>query len=581
MTQIKATGSKGHHTFYLNVNEDSTDISSNTSKCSYSFTMYGGSWDFNHTSASISWGITLGDKSYSGSFGKYDKNTTLTISSGSNISITHNDDGNKTINISFWVSDGINKYYTTGNCSASGTLKLTYIARKSNISMSKTSFNVGEDVYIYTNRKSTSFTHSLFIQKSDNSYSQIATGITDNYNINTSAIRNIICSNSTNSKKYTKYLLLRTFNGSTPVGDTTIQFTAYINYKPSVGTSSYIQSNTLVNDFTGNNQAVVENNGYIDVTINGAAGTNSSTISTYTLKNGSNIYTSNSNVIRANIYSDKTFYYYVTDSRGNTSNEKSFSIADNLFYNYNVPTISNITADRTNDIDTTVTLAFDVTISSITKNRTDTILKYAYAEAGSNTYSDYITLDKNNITDNKFTLLLSEEFNIEKSYSLKIILTDYFSEITKTVLLGSAKPELSIRKDMVGINCIPDESKGSALQINGQPLADFIIEQGISGIWTYRKWNSGIAECWGFWQEVGIAIKTPQRGAYMSALMTETLPFVFYGTSIISGHVSNSMWFGNTWVSSGTNTLNYTISRATAADSDSCDIRMFVIGKWK
>lgn len=27
---------------------------------------------------------------------------------------------------------------------------------------------------------------------------------------------------------------------------------------------------------------------------------------------------------------------------------------------------------------------------------------------------------------------------------------------------------------------------------------DYIIEQGTSGIWTYRKWNSGVAECWGF-----------------------------------------------------------------------------------
>lgn len=27
--------------------------------------------------------------------------------------------------------------------------------------------------------------------------------------------------------------------------------------------------------------------------------------------------------------------------------------------------------------------------------------------------------------------------------------------------------------------------------------ADYVIEQGIDGIWTYRKWNSGIAECWG------------------------------------------------------------------------------------
>lgn len=26
---------------------------------------------------------------------------------------------------------------------------------------------------------------------------------------------------------------------------------------------------------------------------------------------------------------------------------------------------------------------------------------------------------------------------------------------------------------------------------------DYIVEQGTSGIWTYRKWNSGISECWG------------------------------------------------------------------------------------
>jgi hypothetical protein len=26
---------------------------------------------------------------------------------------------------------------------------------------------------------------------------------------------------------------------------------------------------------------------------------------------------------------------------------------------------------------------------------------------------------------------------------------------------------------------------------------DAIVEQGTSGIWTYRKWKSGIAECWG------------------------------------------------------------------------------------
>lgn len=28
-------------------------------------------------------------------------------------------------------------------------------------------------------------------------------------------------------------------------------------------------------------------------------------------------------------------------------------------------------------------------------------------------------------------------------------------------------------------------------------ISDYVVEQGTSGIWTYRKWNSGIAECWG------------------------------------------------------------------------------------
>ena len=31
---------------------------------------------------------------------------------------------------------------------------------------------------------------------------------------------------------------------------------------------------------------------------------------------------------------------------------------------------------------------------------------------------------------------------------------------------------------------------------------DYIVEQGTSGSWTYRKWNSGIAECWGTFTEV-------------------------------------------------------------------------------
>lgn len=38
--------------------------------------------------------------------------------------------------------------------------------------------------------------------------------------------------------------------------------------------------------------------------------------------------------------------------------------------------------------------------------------------------------------------------------------------------------------------------EGEAVTINGKLISDHVVEQGTSGIWTYRKWASGIAECW-------------------------------------------------------------------------------------
>jgi hypothetical protein len=38
---------------------------------------------------------------------------------------------------------------------------------------------------------------------------------------------------------------------------------------------------------------------------------------------------------------------------------------------------------------------------------------------------------------------------------------------------------------------------GSAdIYFNGTKMADHVVEQGTSGSWGYRKWNSGVSECW-------------------------------------------------------------------------------------
>ena len=46
------------------------------------------------------------------------------------------------------------------------------------------------------------------------------------------------------------------------------------------------------------------------------------------------------------------------------------------------------------------------------------------------------------------------------------------------------------------LNAIQDE----LIRVGGSgtlPVADYVVEQGTIGNWTYRKWNSGVAECWG------------------------------------------------------------------------------------
>lgn len=45
------------------------------------------------------------------------------------------------------------------------------------------------------------------------------------------------------------------------------------------------------------------------------------------------------------------------------------------------------------------------------------------------------------------------------------------------------------------LNAIQDE----LIRVGGvgtSPVVDYVVEQGTLGIWTYRKWNSGLSECW-------------------------------------------------------------------------------------
>ena len=112
-------------------------------------------------------------------------------------------------------------------------------------------------------------------------------------------------------------------------------------------------------------------------------------------------------------------------------------------------------------------------------------------------------------------------------------------------------------------------------------FSDVVVEQGIDGEWTYRKWGSGIAECWGVFTTSSAHYGTALGGYAYNATITFpnnlfiTSPRVTYSSTVASGHACSSTILGL----SAASTNVYCI--ATASGTQTCTWHMDVKGRWK
>ena len=118
---------------------------------------------------------------------------------------------------------------------------------------------------------------------------------------------------------------------------------------------------------------------------------------------------------------------------------------------------------------------------------------------------------------------------------------------------------------------------------------DYVVAQGTSNGWYYRKWKSGYAECWGEFQFTNITVDTPSAGTYYnstSGFKSQNLPSGLF-TSVNYAEVTNAKGTHASGVYPyGVNSL--TISavqiqfRAFASSSDvGCPAFIKVYGAWK
>lgn len=112
-------------------------------------------------------------------------------------------------------------------------------------------------------------------------------------------------------------------------------------------------------------------------------------------------------------------------------------------------------------------------------------------------------------------------------------------------------------------------------------IADYVVEQGTSGIWTYRKWASGIAECWG----IGTITMTHYNtfGGFYGYYTNFALPSGLF-TSVTAHNYTATVdsGFAIPAGGQGSSTTTFRVyALASANGSQSCAFDMVVKGRWK
>lgn len=126
------------------------------------------------------------------------------------------------------------------------------------------------------------------------------------------------------------------------------------------------------------------------------------------------------------------------------------------------------------------------------------------------------------------------------------------------------------------------------LNVTGINAVDYIVEQGTSGIWTYRKWNSGIAECWGITAEATLSFAA--WGSMYEAKVCDAIPFptnlyitvptVVANAIPTSGYAIMSTEFAASGVTTSQIPTLYAI-RPNTASGIKARAHIHAIGRWK
>ena len=113
-------------------------------------------------------------------------------------------------------------------------------------------------------------------------------------------------------------------------------------------------------------------------------------------------------------------------------------------------------------------------------------------------------------------------------------------------------------------------------------VADYVVAQGASGDWRYRKWDSGWAECWRVSQVTPTAF-TANGTLYYTDIITIPYPFDFAAAPVafVSSYNANVIGATMNGNNLGAISLRLATTTNTAASYVDKTIKIYVAGSWK
>lgn len=377
------------------------------------------------------------------------------------VTVAHGSDGKKSITIK--ASSG-STGISLGSYSVSGTANLDTIPRATQPSVASSSA-MGTNVTLNLPRASSSFTHTVKYSNAGHDKTWTGVGASLTYNFPVDEWAQKIQKSTSNGGIWT----VTTYNGSQSLGTKSVSMRLTIpdSVVPTTSNFTIADGNAKAQAVLGDGTNFVQRVSVLNVSIS-AAGVSGSWITTSETVIGGKTYTSTANSGRSvsinlnelsGLVGTQAVKVRTKDSRGRWSSyvTQSFNI-----WAYTLPTI-NAVIERVNN---TTQIKFtksakvsSIVIGNVEKNTYTTKTEYRLSNATTWTTAKTET--------NAFATVTIDGFAIDKSYDIRLTLTDKFTSTSTTTTISTSKVLLDFYRDVgVGVGKLYEPGDG-VLDVGG------------------------------------------------------------------------------------------------------------------